>query len=446
MVKKGNFVVEKTNRNTPMSSQSPTPTSRGECTDRRLSPAHLRRHRLRRLVTVAAVTIAAVILVWWTVAAVEPAVTLADARLATVETGPLEAAVSAQGRIEPQTERRIITPITTTVTEILVRTGDTVRAGQPLVRLDLASAETEYGRVADQQRMRRLDARQQKINNATALAELRMQIRVKEMAVERQRVEVENERRLDSLGSGTGDRVRQAETAYASGELELEQLRMRLDGEHRRINAADASAALSDNIQGRDVAEKLRILDKGRMAAPVDGVLTYIVSETGGSIAAGTCVAVVSDLSRYRVEGEVSESQSNLVQTGSEVELRIGGEVLRGTVTNVDPEARGGTVRFGVALADSRHPRLRSGLRVEMQVKYGYRERVTRIPLPHGFKGRGEYSIFVLEEDSRLVRRTVTLGDSNSDHVEVVDGLEPGERVALGRLEAYENRKSLKIK
>ena len=389
-----------------MSSQSPTPTSRGECTDRRLSPAHLRRHRLRRLVTVAAVTIAAVILVWWTVAAVAPAVTLADARLATVETGPLEAAVSAQGRIEPQTERRIITPITTTVTEILVRTGDTVRAGQPLVRLDLASAETEYGSVADQQRMRR----------------------------------------LDSLGSGTGDRVRQAETAYATGQLELEQLRMRLDGEHRRINAADASAALSDNIQGRDVAEKLRILDKGRMAAPVDGVLTYIVSETGGSIAAGTCVAVVSDLSRYRVEGEVSESQSNLVQTGSEVELRIGGEVLRGTVTNVDPEARGGTVRFGVALADSRHPRLRSGLRVEMQVKYGYRERVTRIPLPHGFKGRGEYSIFVLEEDSRLVRRTVTLGASNSDHVEVVDGLEPGERVALGRLEAYENRKSLKIK
>ena len=95
--------------------------------------------------------------------------------------------------------------------EIYCKAGDSVGAGTPLLRLDLQSTETELNKLMDQIEMKRYELEQQRINNDTRLSDLDMQIKVKAMAVNRMEVELRNERYLDSLGSGTGDRVKQVE-------------------------------------------------------------------------------------------------------------------------------------------------------------------------------------------------------------------------------------------
>ena len=67
---------------------------------------------------------------------------------------------------------------------------------------------------------------------------------------------------------------------------------------------------------------------------------------------------------------------------------------------------------------------------------------------PRGLSSRvrGEYQLFVLDSDSRLQRRKVKLGDSNSSYIEVVSGLEPGDRVTVSDMTDYRNNKSLKLK
>ena len=151
--------------------------------------------------------------------------------IATADKGTIETSVSASGKVVPAFEEIINSPISTRIMEVYAKEGDSLVEGTPLLRLDLQSTENEINQLRDQRRMKQLDLEQLRLNNHTSLSNMEMQIKVKEMDVNRKRVEVANERRLDSLGSGTGDRVREAELAYNTGVLELQQLRQQYSNE-----------------------------------------------------------------------------------------------------------------------------------------------------------------------------------------------------------------------
>lgn len=98
-------------------------------------------------------------------------------------------------------------------------------AGTPLLKLDLQSTETEYRKLLDEEKMKRYQLQQLKIDNQTELDDIEMKIKVSAMKLNRMEAELRNEQYLDSLGSGTTDKVRQAELAVNTARLELEQLK-----------------------------------------------------------------------------------------------------------------------------------------------------------------------------------------------------------------------------
>ncbi len=369
-----------------------------------------------------------------------------DLFIATVDNGPLEITVPASGRVVPAYEEIVNSPVTTRILRVYAQPGDTVKAGTPLLQLDLEQEETALNKLMDSRVMGQQELEQLRINNHTLLSDLEMQIEVNEMQVNRLAVEVANERRLDSIGSGTGDRVRQAETAYATAVLQLKQLRIKLDNERMRTAAAEQVQQLGMSSVDKDIALKQRTLEQGRIPAPNDGIITYLMSELGSQVNAGERVAVVSDLSRFKISADVPEGNSNKVEIGAEVNVRIGNTVIHGNVTNITPQAKAGVVSFMVRLDDPCNSRLRSGLRTDLYVTYGYKDNVTRLPSGTYFKGPGDYELFVMDGDNRLVKRLVKLGDSNRDYVEVVGGLVAGDRVVVNDMERYRTKKELKIK
>ena len=262
----------------------------------------------------------------------------------------------------------------------------------------------------------------------------------------RLRIEVENERRLDSIGSGTGDRVRQAETSYKAGVLELEQLRTRLRNERQRAAASEQGRRLGVSSSDRDIALMSKTLRQGGIPAPLDGVLTFIVTDPGKRVAAGEKVAVVSDLSSFKILGEIPEGSSDRIGVGDRVSVRINGARLDGTVANITPQARQGVVSFVVRLDNPRDRNLRSGSRAELRVSFGYKSSVVRVPNGSFYHGAGEYKVFVFDGDDRLRRRTVHAGDCNSDYVEITEGLKPGDRLVVSDMEHYKTKDKLKIK
>lgn len=414
--------------------------------DKTIDKKEIRKEKSKRALVWGIAAAAGIAAVSFMLMNMAPSVNSRDITVGTAERGPLEITVAATGRVVPAHEEIINSPVETRVLRVYAQPGDTVKAGMPLLLLDLEQEQTALGKLHDARTMQQQELRQLELSNMTNISDLEMKIKVSEMNVSRQRIEVENERRLDSIGSGTGDRVRQAETAYRAGVLELEQLRTRLRNERQRASAAEASQRLNVCSSDRDIALMEKTIHRGSIPAPLDGVLTFITSELGSRVGAGEKVAVVSDLSSFKVVGEVPEGSSDRVQTGAAVTVRISGAQFAGTVSNITPQARQGVVSFVVRLDNPRDSRLRSGARAELQVSFGYKSDVLRVPNGSFYKGEGKYQVFVFDSENRAVRRTVHAGDCNRDYVEILDGLQPGDKIIVSDTEQYNTKNKLNIK
>ncbi|MDE7160162.1 MAG: efflux RND transporter periplasmic adaptor subunit [Muribaculaceae bacterium] len=362
------------------------------------------------------------------------------------ERGDVESAVAATGHLVPATEVIVSSPVASGIREIYSREGDEVEPGTPLLKLDLRSAEDEYRRIGDELAMSRNEMEQGRLNSETHLTDLEMKIRTKEMAADQLRAQADNERRLDSIGSGTGDRVRQAELAWHTACLELDQMRRQLANERRVEAAGERTRELRASITARTLREAERTLDDARISAPIRGTVTYINTSVGASVGAGERMAVISDLSHFRVEAEVSEGHSDRIAVGAPVRLRIGRITLTGRVSSLTAKSTSGIVRFYISLDDDSQPGLRPGLNVRADVGYDIKENVVRIPYGGFYSGPGEYDLFVSDGGSVMERRRVTLGDASSEWIEVKRGILPGEEVALSGTESWKHRKTIRLK
>ncbi|MDE6826343.1 MAG: HlyD family efflux transporter periplasmic adaptor subunit [Paramuribaculum sp.] len=370
-----------------------------------------------------------------------------DLRLGTADSGTIEVAMTASGRVVPAFEQTITSPIESRIVEVYATAGDTLSAGTPLLLLDLADTETELKSLGDRHRMKQLEIEQTRINNATRISNLEMQLKVKQMTVERLNADLINERRLDSLGSGTGEKVRQAELAYRTGVLELEQLRRQLDGELSVNDAALNVSALDLNVFESEMNAKRRTLEDARLLSPRAATLTFIADEIGKRVGPGEKLAVISDLRNFRIEGQIADTYADRLSIGQRAVVRLGSERIEGTVTNIQPSSLGGVVTFNVRLADENNSKLRPGIRADIYVMTDLRDNVVRIPRGTFYPGPGEADLWVVSSDgSELLLRKTRLGDANYDFVEVLEGINPGEQVLTTAIQIPTGVTRLKIK
>lgn len=400
---------------------------------------------MRWIKVAASVAVVAIVAVF-VVSSMQKTIKASSLAFSTVEKGAIETSITASGKVAPGFEEIINSPIATKVVEVYRKSGDSVSAGTPLMRLDLQSTETELAKLNDELRIKQLALRQTRLSIATYLKDLSMKVQVKEMSVNRLKAEVTNEMRLDSLGSGTGDKVREAEFAYNTARLELEQLRKQLESE-REVKAAEAQRAeLELAIFRKNLLEQQRTLEDARILSPRNATLTYINNEVGSRVGQGEKVAVISDLSHFRVDAEIADSYGDRVVAGAPVDVKIGKMVIRGTVATVSPMSRNGVIEFTVRLDDDDNPRLRSGLRTDVYVMCDIKEDILRIRNGSYYQGPGQYNLFVDNGDGTISRRSVRLGDSNYDWVEAVSGLYPGESVVVSDMKEHSKSKNIKIK
>ncbi len=414
--------------------------------DREIPKSEIRQAAIKRNLTIIGSLLVAAAVITFLIISMAEGVKSKSLNIRTAELASLESSVAASGKIVPLYEQAIVSPVSTKIMEVYCNEGDKVEAGQSLLKLDLQSTEADLRRMNDEVSMKKNEIEQVALSDATYLTDLEMRIKAKEMSVNHLKAEVANEKRLDSIGSGTGDRIREAELAYSTGQLELEQLKIQLANEKKAHAAAYRSKQLEGSITMRNLEEMQRTLDDAQVKAPRAGTVTFLNKSLGTSIATGEKLAVVSDLSHFKINAEIPESNSGKLSVGSTVNVRINRNTITGHISNISPQSQNGMVEFTVLLDDDTDKLLRSGLRTELNVVYDVHEQVVRIPNGQYFQGPGTYAMFVKTDANTLERRSVTLGDSNFDFVEVKSGIQPGEEVVISDMSDYKNKKTLKIK
>lgn len=370
-----------------------------------------------------------------------------DLRFGKADSGILEASISASGKVVPSFEQIIVSPIESRIMEVYARVGDTLRCGTPLLLLDLEDEERELQSMRDRRSIRRLEMDKESVGMSTQISDVEMQVKVKEMTVDRLEADLENERRLDSIGSGTGEKIRQAELALKTARLELSQLRKLLAGTRASADASGDVNTLNLSVLDAEIASKMSTLSDARLLSPREATLTYIDQEIGKRVAPGEKLAVIADLRHFKINGQVSDSYVDRLTIGQRVKVVAGQTRIEGTITNIEPNSAGGVVSFSVALDDEDNPRLRPGLTTDLYIQIDVRDNTVRIPRGPYYTGPGLTDMWVMDAGGdRILRRKVRLGDANPDYVEVIDGIVVGETVVTNVFESSSTTSVLKLK
>ncbi len=409
-------------------------------------PKEVKRKKLRQqIIKISAGITGFIVLIVFITSIMQTTLKRKDLQISKVDRGVIEVSVSASGKVVPAFEEIINSPINSRIVEIYKKGGDSVDIGTPILKLDLQSAETEYNKLLDEEQMKRLQLEQLRVSNQGKLSEMEMKLKVSHMEVNRKEVELRNERYLDSLGAGTTDKVLQAELSYNVGQLQLGEDEQKYKNEQALSDAELKVKELELSIFRKSLAETKRTLEDAQIRSPRKAILTYVNNEIGAQIQQGSRVAIVSDLTNFKIEGEIADTYGDRIAAGSKTVIKVGNEKLNGIVSEVTPLSKNGVISFTVQLEESSHKRLRSGLKTDVYVMNAIKDDVMRIANASYYMGKGEYELFVINGD-QLLKRKVILGDSNFEYVEVVSGLQEGDEVIVSDMSDYKEKNKLKMK
>ena len=412
--------------------------------DREISKEVQRKEQRKQFIRIGTAVGGFIVLIVVVISMLQTSLKRKDLNISTVDKGVIEVSVSASGKVIPAFEEIINSPINSRIVEVSKRGGDSVDVGTPILKLDLQSAETEYNKQLDEEQMKSLQLEQQRVTNHNKLSEMEMNLKVSRMELDRKAVELRNERYLDSLGAGTTDKVRQVELDYNVSILKLKEDEQKYKNEQALAEADLKVKELELNIFRKSLAETRRTLEDAQIRSPRKAILTYVNNEIGSQIGQGAKVAIVSDLSHFKIEGEIADTYGDRIAAGSKAVIKIGSEKLDGTVSDVTPLSKNGVISFTVQLEEDNHKRLRSGLKTDVYVMNAVKDDVLRIANSSYYVGKGEYELFVVN-GNQLLKRKVQLGDSNFEYVEVVSGLQEGDQVIVSDMNAYKDKNKLKI-
>jgi HlyD family secretion protein len=315
------------------------------------------------------------------------------------------------------------------------------------MRLDLSQLENEDQRQLDDEEIRVSKLERTKVNLENSLFALDNDLKIKEMQFQQLYTDLQNEKYLDSLGASTPDKVRRVELSYEEARMQLDQLRKKVDLEQRNVEADLRVQEIELRMFRQTLEEKRKQLEDARIFSPRSAILTVISGQVGSNVSQGAQIAVVADLSRFKIECEIADGYRDKLSLGARAIVEAGQARLDGTVTGITPAVLNGVIRFTVTPdADASQTDFRSGSTANVHVMHGLRDNVLRMPNSSIFAyGPGVYSVWVLQGD-KAVRRAIEVGEGSFEYIEIVAGLDPGERVLLSNLDKYGDKKEIRVK
>jgi HlyD family secretion protein len=154
----------------------------------------------------------------------------------------------------------------------------------------------------------------------------------------------------------------------------------------------------------------------------------------------------MSDLSTFKISGSAEDKYANLIKTGRKVFAVIDSERLPGLIGNVTPVVANNKIQFNVHLEQKNHPKLIANQQIVLWVVAAENDQAIRLKNLNVFNKEIPGVVYVLSNDE-AVRREITSGIKNSDFIQVLSGLDVGEKVIIPKhgMGAFRNAKSVVI-
>ena len=333
------------------------------------------------------------------------------------------------------------------VVEKVVEEGTMVHRGDVIVRLSnsnldlqILNAEAELAEKQNLLRNTQVAMQQDRLNNQTEQAQLDMDTQRK------QRTFDQNKRLYEAKLISEEDYLQSQEDYLLSVKKQsLVSRRLKQDSLYRTVQMDQ----MEDNLQNmrRNVVLVRQRKEKLEVRSAIDGELGLLDVELGQSIQPGQKIGQLNDLSDYKVQAQIDEHYIDRVRQGLSATFTRGDKQYQLQVRKVYPEVREGKFRCDFIFKGERPENIRTGQTYYLDLELGQPEQAVIIPRGTFFQTTGGQWIFVLDKSGeRAYRRPIRIGRQNPQYYEVLEGLEPGERIVTSGYEAFKDNEVLVLK
>jgi HlyD family secretion protein len=375
---------------------------------------------------------------------IEPSLGYAALRTARVDLGPLDATVTASGTVVPEVEKVLASPIDTRVLRVLQRPGAALQRGDAILELDVSESNLALGKLDQALALKDNQVERSRVDLEGTLAALDSQLEIKALQLEAFRAAVKRNQKCFTDGIVSEEELERSQLEEARAGVELAQLRRARAIAGRSTAAQIRGLELERDTLRKERTEQQRQLDLATTKSDRAGVLTHVVSEEGAQVHKGDVLARIADLTAFRVDATISEVHASRIRVGQPASVRIDELRIDGVVSRVVPAIQNGLVTLSVSLRENNHPRLRSNLRVEVDLVTDRRARTLRVTRGSFGGSEGATDVFVVAGE-RAVKRRVHLGVASADRIEVLDGLAEGDEVILNDMSRQAHLDHLRI-
>ena len=346
--------------------------------------------------------------------------------------------IRISGRVQPMTTIQLSPQEGGIVEKILIEEGSPVKAGDAILILNndnldlqILNSEAELAEKENILRNTQIQMEQQKLDVRQNVLEYGMQ-------VDRLRRAYEQQKALYEEKLIAREEYLKAEEDYklALQKYNLMTERSRQDSLYRGTQIDRMEESL-ENMQ-LNMSMIRRRKSNLIVKAPIDGELGLLDVVLGQSIAAGTKIGQINSVGTYKVEAQIDEHYIDRVIAGLEATFERQGETYSTVIRKVYPEVRDGKFKADFKFDGEQPDNIRAGQTYYLNLQLGQPEEAVIIPRGTFYQKTGGKWIYVVnKEGTKAVKREIRIGRQNPQYYEVLEGLEPGERVITSEYDTY---------
>ncbi len=355
----------------------------------------------------------------------------------TVSLGQFNDYIRISGQVAPITTIQISPLEGGVVQEIVTEEGSKVKKGDVILILSNESLDMQIlnseADLAEKENILRntlIQMEQQKLSVEQEKLQLQMDVR-------RNKRNYEAQKSLYDDGLISKEDYLKAEEDYylSDSRLKLVENRAKQDSLYRSVQVIRMQESLENMRQNMLMIRKRK--DNLTIKAPIDGELGLLDVVLGQSVSAGAKIGQINNLDSYKIEAQIDEHYIDRVTAGLQATFERQSERYQAQIRKVYPEVRDGKFKADFKFMEQQPENIRSGQTYYLNLQLGQPVEAVLIPRGAFYQKTGGKWIYVVSSDgTKATRRDIRIGRQNPQYYEVIDGLEPGEKVITS---SYDN-------
>ncbi len=355
-----------------------------------------------------------------------------------VKAGEFNDYIRLSGTVQPLVTIQI-SPIEGGIVDaILIEEGSQVKKGDEILRLSndnldlqILNSEAELAEKENILRNTQIQMEQDRLNVKQSKAEYQLNVKRLKRTYEQQKTLYEEKliAKEDYL---------KAKEDY---DLAAEKLQIILDKEVQdSLFRSTQVERMRESLENMQI--NMRMIRKRKdnltIKAPIDGQLGILDAVLGENIGAGTKIGQISDMSSYKIEAQIDEHYIDRVTPGLAATFERQNVTFNASLRKVYPEVRDGKFKADFKFEGEVPENIRSGQTYYLNLQLGSPEGAVLIPRGTFYQKTGGKWIYVVnKEGTKAVKREIRIGRQNPQYYEVLEGLEPGEKVITSGYDSF---------